>query len=75
MAKFFAFIRRIMVVIPSPWEIFSQVGPDALTADPERGPSAQDEFNVIKSPGNYDWPYLGGNNIPYNQYDYEAKKL
>jgi cytochrome c len=56
------------------WLFVGEVGPDALTADPERGPSAQDEFNVIKSPGNYGWPYLGGNNIPYNQYDYEAKK-
>ncbi len=59
---------------PTGWLFVGEVGPDALQADPERGPAAQDEFNVVKGPGNYGWPFMGGQNIPYNEYDYVNKK-
>ncbi|MDI5977553.1 ThuA domain-containing protein [Amycolatopsis magusensis] len=45
-------------------------GPDARTADPNRGPDGQVEWNVIKEPGFYGWPYCTGNNIPYNDFDF-----
>lgn len=57
---------------PTGWLFVGDVGPDALQGNPEKGPAAQDEFNVVKSAGNYGWPFLGGRNLPYNNYDYGA---
>ena len=42
------------------------VGPDGREDDPERGPMGYDEFNLIKGPANYGWPYCIGPNLPYN---------
>ena len=56
------------------WLFVGEVGPDAAAADGSKGPAAQDEFNVVKSPGNYGWPFLGGHNLPYHDYDYATGK-
>ncbi|MGW9478494.1 ThuA domain-containing protein [Saccharomonospora azurea] len=45
-------------------------GPDAGSADPNRGPDGKVEWNIVKEPGFYGWPYCIGNNIPYNDYDF-----
>ena len=45
------------------------VGPDGLEDDPVRGPRGYDEFNLIKGPANYGWPYCIGPNLPYNDID------
>ncbi|PXY22039.1 ThuA domain-containing protein [Prauserella flavalba] len=45
-------------------------GPDSSTANPDRGPDGKVEWNIIREPGNYGWPYCIGNNIPYNDYDF-----
>lgn len=45
------------------------VGPDALVDDPARGPKGYDEFNLIKEPGNYGWPFCVGPNLPYRDID------
>jgi glucose/arabinose dehydrogenase/plastocyanin/type 1 glutamine amidotransferase len=45
------------------------VGPDAVADDPERGPKGYDEFNLIKGPGNYGWPFCVGPNLPYRDKD------
>lgn len=45
------------------------VGPDALVDDPERGPMGYDEFNLIKGPANYGWPFCVGPNLPYRDKD------
>nr|WP_234440468.1 ThuA domain-containing protein [Streptomyces rimosus] len=45
-------------------------GPDAANDHPDRGPAAIVEWNAIKSPGFYGWPYCVGDNIPYNHYDF-----
>jgi cytochrome c len=45
-------------------------GPDASTADPNRGPDGKVEWNVIRSPGYYGWPYCVANNIPYNDFNF-----
>ncbi|TLW91182.1 carbohydrate-binding protein [Saccharomonospora piscinae] len=45
-------------------------GPDSSTADPERGPDGKVEWNIVKEPGNYGWPYCIGDNIAYNDYDF-----
>ncbi len=42
-----------------------EVGPDAGAADANQGPAAQEEINVIKDPGFYGWPFVGGHNISY----------
>ncbi|MEV4026819.1 ThuA domain-containing protein [Actinosynnema sp. NPDC050801] len=45
-------------------------GPDAGADNPNRGPGGMVEWNVIKTAGNYGWPYCVGNNTPYNDYNF-----
>ncbi|SER80760.1 PQQ-dependent sugar dehydrogenase [Streptomyces qinglanensis] len=45
-------------------------GPDAGTADPQRGPAGQVEFARVTRPGNYGWPYCTGKNDAYTDYDF-----
>ena len=52
------------------WVYLGDYGPDAGGADPNRGPGGQVEFNLIKSAGNYGWPYCHGRNDAYNDYDF-----
>lgn len=48
------------------------VGPDASTDDPARGPRGYDELETIPKGGgtNHGWPRCIGNNLPYRDYDY-----
>ncbi|MEU3270998.1 ThuA domain-containing protein [Saccharomonospora sp. NPDC006951] len=48
-------------------------GPDSSTANPDRGPDGKVEWNIIREPGNYGWPYCIGNNIAYNDYDFATQ--
>lgn len=50
---------------PTGWLFEGEVGPDAGGADANQGPAAQEEINIVKDPGNYGWPFLGGHNISY----------
>ena len=52
------------------WVYLGEYGPDAGAANPNRGPGGQVEFNLIKQPGNYGWPYCTGKNDAYNQWDF-----
>ena len=52
------------------WLYLGEYGPDAGSADPNRGPGGMVEFNQIRSAGNFGWPYCIGPNIPYNDYDF-----
>ncbi|RKT67942.1 PKD domain-containing protein [Saccharothrix variisporea] len=45
-------------------------GPDAGADNANRGPGGLVEWNIVKSPGNYGWPYCIGNNTPFNDYDF-----
>ncbi|WP_447007710.1 ThuA domain-containing protein [Saccharothrix isguenensis] len=45
-------------------------GPDAGGDNPSRGPGGLVEWNVIKEPGNYGWPYCVGDNTPFNDFDF-----
>ena len=47
------------------WVVMGDYGPDANTADPNRGPQGSVEFNVITQPGNFGWPYCIRANTPY----------
>lgn len=44
-------------------------GPDAPTANVNRGPEGRVEWNLLKQPGNYGWPYCHSD-VPYNDYDF-----
>jgi cytochrome c len=49
---------------------WGEVGPDA-SKDSIWGPEGYDEFNQAKKAGYFGWPYLIGNNRPYNSYNSE----
>ncbi|AWV97369.1 PQQ-dependent sugar dehydrogenase [Arcticibacterium luteifluviistationis] len=49
---------------------WGEVGPDA-SKDSIWGPMGYDEFNQAKKAGYFGWPYLIGNNRPYNRYNSE----
>ncbi|MBP2335085.1 glucose/arabinose dehydrogenase/PKD repeat protein [Saccharothrix coeruleofusca] len=52
------------------WIYLGDYGPDAGSANPARGPGGSVEFNLVKQPGNYGWPYCVGDNVPYVDYDF-----
>jgi cytochrome c len=52
------------------WIHLGDYGPDAGSADPNRGPGGTVEFNLVKEPGNYGWPLCVGDNQAYNDYDF-----
>ncbi|WP_199430141.1 ThuA domain-containing protein [Qaidamihabitans albus] len=52
------------------WIHLGDYGPDAGSASPDRGPGGTVEFNLIKGPGNYGWPYCVGDNQPFVDYDF-----
>ncbi|MBP2319893.1 glucose/arabinose dehydrogenase/PKD repeat protein/type 1 glutamine amidotransferase [Kibdelosporangium banguiense] len=45
-------------------------GPDARSANPNRGPEGTVEFARIPKASNQGWPYCIGNNTPFNDYDF-----
>lgn len=44
--------------------------PDAQQPNPLRGPAGQGKWAVIRSPGNYGWPYCATAELPYVDYDF-----
>lgn len=55
------------------WIYLGDYGPDAGSANPDRGPAGMVEFNLIKGPGNYGWPYCVGDNEPFIDYDFATR--
>lgn len=53
---------------------YGDVGPDASNDSEEKGSRGYDEINRVTAAGNFGWPLVIGQNKPYNQYDYVAKK-
>lgn len=49
------------------WIFWGEVGPDANSDNPSRGPSGHDEWNLAKAPGFFGHPYCNGYNTPYNE--------
>ncbi|MFB6397123.1 ThuA domain-containing protein [Polymorphospora lycopeni] len=47
-------------------------GPDAGTANPNRGPEGRVEWNVVDAPGNFGWPYCHGSNLAYNDFTFPS---
>jgi cytochrome c len=61
---------RMSVDKATGWIYLGNYGPDAGAADPARGPGGIVEFDLIKEPGNYGWPYCIGDNQPFIDYDF-----
>jgi len=51
------------------WVYLADYGPDANTGNPLRGTDGRVEWNLIKQPGNYGWPYCHGG-APFIDYDF-----
>ncbi|HKJ56873.1 MAG TPA: ThuA domain-containing protein, partial [Nitriliruptoraceae bacterium] len=50
--------------------LLADYGPDAGSANANRGPDGRVEWNIVDEPGNYGWPYCVGDNTPYIDYDF-----
>ena len=50
--------------------LVADYGPDAGSANANRGPDGRVEWNILDQPGNYGWPHCVGANTPYNDYDF-----
>lgn len=59
---------RLAVDPHTGWVYYGDVGPDhrdASTTNPFEGTRGHDEFNQVKAPGWFGWPYFLGDNKPY----------
>jgi cytochrome c len=61
---------RIAVDDKTGWVYAGEVGPDAGSDNPDRGPRGYDEWNQIREAGNYGWPYCIADNQPYREWDF-----
>ena len=52
------------------WVLMGDYGPDASTANANRGPQGSVEYNVLSKSGNYGWPYCIRDNTAYNDYNF-----
>ncbi|MFI7679296.1 PQQ-dependent sugar dehydrogenase [Actinophytocola sp. NPDC049390] len=50
--------------------LVADYGPDARSANPDRGPAGHVEWQTVSEPGFYGWPYCHGPNLAYNDYDF-----
>lgn len=53
---------------------WGDVGPDAGVDSANVGPTAEDEYNVARKPGNFGWPYFVGDNKAYYDVDFATNK-
>lgn len=64
---------RISVDKKTNYLYWGEVGPDAsIDSFGARGPRGYDELNQARSAGNFGWPFFIGNNLPYQQFDFET---
>ena len=56
--------------------ITGNVGPDGRYPDPNRGPAAHEEIEVVPAGGgtNHGWPRCIANNTPYNDYNWQTQQ-
>ncbi len=54
------------------WILMGDYGPDAGSTNPARGPQGSVEWNVVKQPGFYGWPYCIRENVPYQDITYTS---
>ncbi|WP_349317640.1 ThuA domain-containing protein [Chitinophaga sp. MM2321] len=65
---------RITMDSKTGWLYVGEVGPDANDDSTGLGPKGYDEFNQIRKPGNYGWPYFVADNKAYWQYNFATGK-
>ena len=65
---------RLSVDPKNNYVYWGDVGPDAPKDSAHRGPQGYDEVNQARKAGYFGWPLFVGNNLPYNQYDYNTGK-
>ena len=65
---------RLSVDPKNNYVYWGDVGPDAPKDSANRGPQGYDEINQARKAGYFGWPLFVGNNLPYNQYDYNTGK-
>ncbi|MFI6938772.1 ThuA domain-containing protein [Streptomyces sp. NPDC050418] len=53
----------------------SDYGPDRGGPTTDRGPEGLVEYNVIKKPGNFGWPFCHGNNQAYAPYNPDTEEV
>ena len=53
---------------------YGDIGPDGKEDTAEFGPRGYDEINKVTKAGNFGWPTILANNIPYRMYDYKNQK-
>lgn len=61
---------RIAVDKTTGYLYWGEVGPDANNNDSLRGPKGYDEINQARKAGNFGWPLLIANNLPYRAFDF-----
>ena len=61
---------RITIDPHTGWVLVGNYGPDAGATVAGRGPQGSVEFEVVKGPGFYGWPYCVRDNVPYNDYNF-----
>ncbi len=61
---------RIHVDPVTSWVFMGDYGPDAGSTNPARGPQGSVEYNIVKEPGFYGWPYCVRENVPYHDIAY-----
>ncbi|MCE7053083.1 ThuA domain-containing protein [Algoriphagus sp. AGSA1] len=62
---------RISIDQKTGYLYWGEVGPDASNDSTEtRGPRGYDEINQARKAGNFGWPYVIADNLPYREYDY-----
>ncbi|MBD8870412.1 ThuA domain-containing protein [Nocardioides donggukensis] len=52
--------------------LVADYGPDAGSANANRGPDGRVEWNILSEPGFYGWPYCVSDNVAYNDRDFAA---
>ena len=52
--------------------VWGDIGPDAGSSNPNRGPSGVDEINKTLASGNFGWPYFTGDNNAYNDHNFST---
>ncbi len=66
---------RISIDPKTGYLYWGEVGPDAGSPDPNRGPAGFDEVNQARTAGFFGWPYFVADNKPYVQIDFKARQV
>lgn len=66
---------RISVDAETNWLYWGDVGPDASSTNPGRGPRGYDEWNQARTAGHFGWPYCVADNKAYRDYDFATSSV